>query len=322
MKIGTVIVTFNRKQLLLKTLESLRNQSLISDYIIIIDNYSSDHTLEYLVEKDIIDVPKENNGCLESNKNNIYYYNLLENKGGAGGFYAGIKKAIELECDWIWLMDDDICPRADTLEQYISFIKENNKKNIGAVMGLRYYSNIPFSFETYEHNFRDWKVSIKDKLLNIELVDKFSTLADFPFEGPIINGKIVQEIGLPNKDFFIIGDDTDYSIRINQKANSYFLPSAKFDRLISPFNDKPKKFDWKQYYLLRNMIYINKKYAENFKVRQLRPLLMMFLELKKFIKLAFIEKDLIYLKDINKIPIAFIDGYFGKLGKKYVPGDF
>jgi len=50
-----VVVTFNRKNLLLECLESLRKQSISLDSIYVIDNASSDGTGELLLEMGILE---------------------------------------------------------------------------------------------------------------------------------------------------------------------------------------------------------------------------------------------------------------------------
>ena len=44
-------------------------------------------------------------------------YELKNNTGGAGGFEYGMKKALEYDCDYVWIMDDDAYPRDNCLER-------------------------------------------------------------------------------------------------------------------------------------------------------------------------------------------------------------
>lgn len=134
-KIAAIVVTYNRKDLLLKCLDALRNQTRLPDAIFIIDNLSTDGTQELLHEKGYISrvtlsVLSENQliqQCINSIKNpkaniQINYILKFENDGGAGGFYEGTKQAFEADFDWIWLMDDDGCPDENALK----FLVEGN----------------------------------------------------------------------------------------------------------------------------------------------------------------------------------------------------
>ena len=107
-KIATVVVTFNRKDSLLKNIKLLINQTTKIDKIFIIDNASTDGTYEILNENEIL------------KRKDIEYIRLEENLGGSAGFYEGIKLAYEKKYDWIWGMDDDAYPNKNALQQLIS----------------------------------------------------------------------------------------------------------------------------------------------------------------------------------------------------------
>ena len=95
-----VVVTYNRKNLLIECLEALRKQTRPIQGIYLIDNASSDGTPELLFEKGYIkELPLKNMSepwVNESKINNlfngnntiiIHYVRMDENTGGAGGFH-------------------------------------------------------------------------------------------------------------------------------------------------------------------------------------------------------------------------------------------
>ena len=108
MRIATIVVTYNRKELLLECLEHLFDQSYGSD-IIVVDNNSDDGTEEALRE------------LIEKKK--IQYINTGANLGGAGGFQYGIKYATESGYDYLWIMDDDSMPTSNALEELLRWGK-------------------------------------------------------------------------------------------------------------------------------------------------------------------------------------------------------
>lgn len=76
--------------------------------IVLIDNASTDGTADLFIkggeyDKDVID-----------------YRRMETNLGGAGGFYEGIKICRDMECDYVWIMDDDTIPYTDCLEKLMS----------------------------------------------------------------------------------------------------------------------------------------------------------------------------------------------------------
>ena len=79
MKIAAVVVTFNRKEYLVKNIEALLAQVNAPMDILIIDNASTDGTEETI--RHYMDAGQ------------ILYENTGENLGGAGGFNFGIRRA-------------------------------------------------------------------------------------------------------------------------------------------------------------------------------------------------------------------------------------
>ena len=92
-KVAAVVVTYNRKNLLLENVQSLLGQTFSDVQIIIVDNNSSDGTQDVLQQ------------FIE--RKQILYFNTGANLGGAGGFSYGIRLAVEAGYEYIWVMDDD-----------------------------------------------------------------------------------------------------------------------------------------------------------------------------------------------------------------------
>lgn len=107
-KVIAVIVTYNRIKLLKECLNAVLSQTYKVHKIVLIDNASTDGTVDLFIkggeyDKDVID-----------------YRKMETNLGGAGGFYEGIKICRDMECDYVWIMDDDTIPYTDCLEELMS----------------------------------------------------------------------------------------------------------------------------------------------------------------------------------------------------------
>ena len=105
-RIACVIVTFNRIDFLKRTLSHYDEQTGVPDYLIIVDNHSTDGTREFLKEWE-----REKHGF------QCVIINLSENIGGSGGFYVGCEKALDLDVDYVWLADDDAYPDLNVFER-------------------------------------------------------------------------------------------------------------------------------------------------------------------------------------------------------------
>ena len=122
--VNAVIVTFNRKELLERCIQAILNQTYSVKNIVIIDNASTDGTDKLLKELDYLDNEK------------ILYRRLSTNIGGAGGFHEGMKFAHSLRQDWCWIMDDDVIPATDCLEELVVVSKVVDKNMIKKVLKI------------------------------------------------------------------------------------------------------------------------------------------------------------------------------------------
>lgn len=205
LNICCVVVTYNRKTLLLECINSLINQTYKLNKIIIVDNNSSDGTEEYLIENGII-----------GNKI-IDYLKLPCNIGGAGGFHEGIKKTIQEEYDWVWVMDDDSIPTATALEELVKSYDYVKTKNISflcsKVIGPNNEQmNIPaVSNKVGENGYKIWMEHLDKGMVQVD---------NATFVSVLINSEAIKKVGFPWKEFFIWGDDIEYTLRLNK----YFGP--------------------------------------------------------------------------------------------------
>ncbi len=282
MSIAAVIVTYNRLDFLKELVQSIRSQSRKPDEIIIINNSSSDGTAEWLAEQgDLTTVTQDN-------------------VGGAGGQFTGIFTAYLNEHDYIWIMDDDVLPASDCLKKLENYSAENR-----ICAPLRYtIEGRPFLNDAVEydleHPFRGfWKGIITEDMLKNEWVNAVG----LTFEGPLFHRSVVEKAGLPEKKFFIYGDDTEYFIRASKAGFEIgVVTDARMDRRL-PSSVPENEFTWKHYYIVRNLIAIHVLHG-NLPVRIIRP----WIYLLKWLKRARTPKK---MKTVFK---AFFDGYFYKSG--------
>lgn len=247
-KVVVLVVTYNRKNNLIKCLNGIYNQTSEFDFVYCIDNNSSDGTEDALLEKGYMDKP------------DFKYYNTGSNLGGAGGFNFGFNVALDnYEFDYIWVMDDDVIPERDCLEKLLMHANENS-----VMQPCRFYfdDNSFVKSESVFINLNNGFKELKQSYITqVDLSDKELIDIDcFPFEGPLISRKIINRIGLPDPDYFIMADDTDYSIRV--KINNFHIKMVTNARLFRQIKPSPSSnLDWKSYFYIRNLIILDKKYG-------------------------------------------------------------
>lgn len=241
--IGVVLVTFNRLKQLKMALASYEAQSCIPKYIVIVNNNSTDGTNEYL-----------DKWRLTSSEYEKYIINLEVNTGGSGGFYAGLKKSLDLDANWIWVADDDAYPDLSAIEIADKMIKEKTIINdqVSAICG----TVINNSVIDVLHRRRIFtkKMRIYEEPVPVEeYKNQFFELNLFSYVGAIINKNALKESGLPKKDYFIYYDDIEHSMRLQNNRKNLCFPAIKIVH-DSVEGNQEHFIDWKYYYVYRNRL--------------------------------------------------------------------
>ncbi|MFZ2967030.1 MAG: glycosyltransferase family 2 protein, partial [Leuconostoc falkenbergense] len=260
-KVSAVIVTFNRLTLLKEVIESLKQQETTISHLIVVDNASESDTQSYL----------------ESLGSQIEYVRLPNNIGGAGGFNAGIRYFMaHTSDDFVWLMDDDTVPQSDTLSQLLAF--SNVKKNFGFLAsdvrwtdGHRALMNRPAPMNRLKKVPEDLTEPIQ--------------VQNATFVSLLMRRSVVKQIGLPITDFFIWGDDIEYTERAARVALGYFVPSAKVvhkmatnvgSSLLNDVSERTPRY----FYSYRNKVYYARKRDSYRKYRAFLSIFLEYLQIK------------------------------------------
>ena len=189
MRVLAVVVTFNRLALLQRLVARLREIPEV-DGILVVDNASTDGTGAWLAEQSTA---------------GLLHRTLAENRGGAGGFNAGLGWAIEQGADLAWLMDDDGLPDLDSLSTLLA--QRGDLDFWGpAVVAEQDRSRLCFPIRLpggtkVVHQMSQVEAAAKEGLIPGVVI---------PFNGVLVTKDLVDRIGLPRKDFFIWGDDVEY----------------------------------------------------------------------------------------------------------------
>lgn len=140
------------------------------------------------------------------------------------------------------------------------------------------------------------------------------------FEGPMISRKVVERIGLPNKELFIFCDDTDYCLRAHLAGfKLLYVLQALMDKHIffsnESWTERNRKKKWKRYYQVRNTAYLNHCYGRNWGVRYLRSFIgLLGYYIPALLTMPFTSAW--QLKDLAMLWQAYTDGINGRLGKR------
>lgn len=187
--VDCVVVTFNRLDLLKECVEAIESQTYPIEHFFIIDNCSTDNTWEYLQS-------------IKSEK--IVPIHLEKNLGGAGGFNDGLKTFInKSDADYVWIMDDDTIPTSTALEKLI------DKSNISSYLGFL-CSNVRWQ----DNSVAVMNIPSPDKEWNKYSDQGVTKVESASFVSIMFPRNVVKKVGYPITDFFIWGDDVEYTLRI------------------------------------------------------------------------------------------------------------
>lgn len=244
-KVVAVVVTHNRKELLYECISSLMSLDNSGLFVMVVDNASTDGTYEYISE-----FAKSDRFC---------YCNTGENLGGAGGFNYGMKKALETDCDFVWIMDDDCIVRPDTLDKLLEADTSLNGE-------YGFLSSIAEWTDGSICNMNIQKTGLRSK------IDDYSSpivpIIMATFVSAFFKREIILETGLPIKEFFIWSDDLEYTRRISKKypcfavTNSRVTHKMHSNEKVNIATDSPERL-FRYEYLYRNEVYVYRR--EGFK---------------------------------------------------------
>jgi len=225
------------------------------------------------------------------------YIRLPENTGSGGGFNTGNKAAME-KSDAIWTLDDDVRLETDSLKNLIEGYDRLSTavKRLGAVrsVGAGHSTNSSTEMDVT------------------------------PWRGTLWLGGLVRRIGPPRADYFLYGEDLEYSLRMRQAGYvCYWVPQSRCIEARHAKTDEnmlgkkvaiyPSAF--RLYYAFRSETSIFLQYR---RIDKLARLILFGLKVTVFLLIR--ERTRGWPK-IAAVLTGFMHGFRGKLGKNpaYTP---
>jgi GT2 family glycosyltransferase len=250
--VHAVVYSFNRKELAAQCLAALQAQTLRPERIIFVDNGSTDGTRAHL----------EAAGLLEG----LDYVRLEQNTGAAGGLDTGIGRAYRQGCEWAWVMDDDVVADPDALAELRRAYEENfgDTSRVGFLISQLVSpdgraNNVPQIDDRVLARDRcaEWSEFLAQGLVRVRIATLTSVL---------LPRATIAQCGTPSRDFFIWGEDTDYTLRITNWRPGWLVGRSRAVHLrgvggfLDIFNESDPKRLRNFYYLYRNTTYLRRAY--------------------------------------------------------------
>ncbi|MDO4791928.1 MAG: glycosyltransferase [Buchananella hordeovulneris] len=237
-RVVAVVVAYNRRDLLQQTLDGLGGQTRALDAVVVVDNASTDDSGQVAAAHPVV----------------TEVVSLPRNTGGAGGFTAGIARAMSrlgwergpvdhTATDFVWLMDDDTIPTATALEELLAARSAygGNPAVLASKAvwtdGTEHPMNRPRS-----RPFLDKALSAKATALGLRHVRTAS------FVSILIDARAIGAVGLPCAGYFLWNDDFEYTSALLRGRVGLYVPASVVVHATKVLGDSSAdpgdRFEW------------------------------------------------------------------------------
>ena len=242
-RLVAVVVTWNRRELLAESLAAVRGQQHAPAVLVVVDNASDDGSADDLAALRHTPGP------------DLDVVRLAANTGGAGGFAAGIQRALTHRPDLVWLLDDDTVPEPGAAgalvaawQQYAARHGERPRAVASRVVwtdGRDHPMNTP----------RPKPGAGARERARAAAVDCVP-IRSASFVSVAFDAEAVRERGLPLADYFLWNDDFEYSTRLIRGGVGLYCPASVAVHKTRTFGSTDADPGDRFFYEVRNKIWM------------------------------------------------------------------
>lgn len=300
MSVVAVVITLDRPEMASRCLSSIMHGSRRPDRIVIVDNGSATPYMLPAEYRDDVDV-----------------FRMERNSGPAGGAAIGQQKALELNADWVWMLDDDVVADPDALAHLMQSTETHEARTyFRSVCYNALQPELPFfnSF-TYRRQTGMLRPVPRERYRDPEFAFDACAMA-----GLFVPSSMLLEIGLFDASLYGWYDDTEFTLRAMLAgfrgyavlASRLLHPSTNrkqmriLGRSLAVLVDQP----WRLYYGTRNCILVQQRLLDR------AHFLVVFLPL--FVVRRFISIVLLYNNRrafLHYFARGILDGLHGRKGE-------
>lgn len=249
MRVLAHIHTFNDTEVIEQALDALRRQTRPSDAVVIVDNASTDGTLDRTFAEGVTVV---------RNSTNL---------GSSGAIRVGFAHALDQEFDWTWVLDADSVPELNALENLLAFFERLPSSEREQVCFLA--CRLATGSGAAEHRPMIITRS-RVEFVPLDADVAYCRCDCFIWSGSLFRMPAVVKIGLPSADYFIDLSELEYGYRARQLGlTGYIVGSAVLHQDVGrppgvvtrtwrfgPFSFRLLELSpLRCYYHIRNMLY-------------------------------------------------------------------
>lgn len=214
--IYAVSLNWNGFSLMVPCIDSLKKSTIPFTQIIVLDQASPDGSGEKLQQ-------------FYENDNQVHIVRNEKNYGFAAGINIGIKKALDMGVEMVFIVNNDTIVDKDCIQHLYKVLLSDPLAG-AAGPAIMYYSN-PEKIWQAGGFFNKLKmgtsVPAKGKMLS-EISNSISSVGYLTGCALLFPSKTFDKVGFFDQCYFLYSDDVDYCLRIKSAGmNMYFVPDAK-----------------------------------------------------------------------------------------------
>jgi GT2 family glycosyltransferase len=211
-RVVAVVVTWNRRDLLQESLAALDAQTRPPSRVVVVDNASTDGTAALLASS-------------YADRDRYDIVSLTANTGGAGGFTAGIERALTHDPALVWLLDDDTVPTPGAAEELVRAWTAYPASSSARPALLA--SRVVWT------DGRDHPMNTPRPKPGASRAERAAAgaigcvpIRSASFVSVMCDVAVVRERGLPVADYFLWNDDFEYSTRLIRGNVGLYCPDS------------------------------------------------------------------------------------------------
>lgn len=236
LRVVAVVVAHDRRELLLACLRALAEQKRPVDLVVVVDNASHDGSADAAVTlAHELDLP-------------VDVIRLVRNTGGAGGFAAGLARAVAGHAaDRVWLMDDDTIPTPTALGELLAV--DERYQWLGGARPAVTASRVVWT-DGRDHPMNTPRRRPLARTADQRLAARAGAVPvrSSSFVSMLVDASAVRRHGLPVADYFLWNDDFEYSTRLLRHGVGLYVPTSVVEHRTKTFGatdaDPGERFRW------------------------------------------------------------------------------